>query len=243
MPGLPAARRRDEEVQGHAEGDHHRGQLAPGVDAPPEPAEDEEQARAGADLEQDVESLEGVLEAQGHGGGDHHQNQGRQPADPHQAPLARVRLEEALVEVVGDVGGAPVEVGRDGGHVGRRQRSDHQAEPAGGQEGEHRRVGEVVPHDRRVDVREGRPQGIEIREDHERAQRYQDPRPRAQGIVGDVEEQRRADGVVLVLGGQHPLRDVAAAAGLRARVPGRPPLNGQRHEEQGDDRGSVAEVR
>ena len=47
----------------------------------------------------------------------------------------------------------------------------------------------------------------------------------------EVEEHHRADGVPLVLRGEHALGDVAAAARLRAGVPGRPPLHGDGQDE------------
>jgi hypothetical protein len=61
------------EVEGDEEGDDHRRELAVGVDAPPEPAEDEEQAGAGADLEQDLERLQRVLQPERDHGGQHHE--------------------------------------------------------------------------------------------------------------------------------------------------------------------------
>jgi len=66
---------------------------------------------------------------------------------------------------------------------------------------------------------------------HQRDQGHQQPRPRAHRVVHEIEEQRRADGVFLVLGRQHALRDVAAAARLRARIPDVPPLHRQRQHQ------------
>ena len=69
--------------------------------------------------------------------------------------------------------------------------------------------------------------------DDQRAQADQDPGPGPQDVVGDVEEQDRAQRVLLRLGGQHALGDVAAAARLGAGIPDRPPLHGDGHDEDG----------
>ncbi len=69
----------------------------------------------------------------------------------------------------------------------------------------------------------------------------EDPRPRAQHVVRDVEEQHRAERIPLRLRREHPLRDVAAAAGLGAGIPDRPPLHRDRHDEDRD--GDVPVVR
>ena len=82
-----------------------------------------------------------------------------------------------------------------------------------------------------------------VREDQQGRQRHQDPRPRPQRVVRDVEPQRGAEGVALVARREHALGDVAAAAGLRAGIPGRPPLHGQRDHEQRHLDGGVVEVR
>ncbi len=51
--------------------------------------------------------------------------------------------------------------------------------------------------------------------------------------MGDVEEEDRAQGILLGLRGQHPLGDVAAAARLGAGIPDGPPLNRDGHDEDG----------
>src|SRR5213082_2586123 len=58
----PERRMHELEVHGDHEGDHHAGDLTPRVDAPPEPAQQEDQPGPGADLQQDLERLVGVLE-------------------------------------------------------------------------------------------------------------------------------------------------------------------------------------
>ena len=76
------------------------------------------------------------------------------------------------------------------------------------------------------------------------AQADEDPGPGPQDVVGDVEEEDRAERVLLRLRGQHALGDIAAAAGLGPGIPDRPPLDGQGHDEDGDGQVPVAlEVR
>ncbi len=59
----------------------------------------------------------------------------------------------------------------------------------------------------------------------------EDPRPRAQHVVRDVEEQDGAERVLLRLRRQHPLGDVAAAARLGPGIPDGPPLHRHGHDE------------
>ena len=51
--------------------------------------------------------------------------------------------------------------------------------------------------------------------------------------MGDVEEEGGAESVLLGPRREHPLGDVAAAAGLGAGVPDGPPLHGHGHHEDG----------
>ena len=50
-------------------------------------------------------------------------------------------------------------------------------------------------------------------------------------VMGDVEEQTRAERVLLRFRGEHALGNVAAAARLGAGIPDGPPLDGDRHDE------------
>ena len=56
----------------------------------------------------------------------------------------------------------------------------------------------------------------------------------------EVEQQRRADGVLLILRRKHPLGDIPAAARLRARIPHVPPLHRHRKDQDGHQRGKPA---
>ena len=140
--------------------------------------------------------------------------------DAHVVPLARAPDEEAPVEVVHQVGRAPVELGADRGHVGRGEGRDHH--PAQ----RHREDGRV---DDRLD--EARLLVREVGVEDEARERGEDPGPGAHRVVRDVEPERGEERVLLVLRAEDPLRDVAAAARLRPRVPGGPPVHGDVDEE------------
>ena len=58
----------------------------------------------------------------------------------------------------------------------------------------------------------------------------------------DVEPERGAERVALVLRREDALRDVAAAARLCARIPHRPPLHGERDDQHREREARVAEV-
>ena len=73
----------------------------------------------------------------------------------------------------------------------------------------------------------------ELRVDDQRGQAHQDPRPGPQHVMRDVEKQRASQRVLFGFRGQHALRDVAAAARLRPRIPHGPPLHRDGHDEHG----------
>src|SRR5204862_66678 len=68
------------------------------------------------------------LDAEGDGGGDDREQRRREPRRQDVVRLAGVAAHEAAIEVVDEVARAPVELGGDGRHEGRRERRDH--EPA-----------------------------------------------------------------------------------------------------------------
>ena len=159
---------------------------------------------------------------------------GRDAAGAHVVALVGVGPQEAAVEVVHEVRRAPVEVREDRRRVRGDEAADHQADEADRQELQHRR-------DTRCRGRAGADRGPEtpsgcrqLRVDEDRAERHEDPGPRPQHVVRDVEEEHGAERVLLRLRREHALRDVAAAARLRARIPDRPPLHRDRHDEHGD---------
>ncbi len=130
----------------------------------------------------------------------------------HIMPLGFGLLQEAAVEIVDQIARAPVELRGDGGHVGGGEGGDHQAAQRGRKVGDH--------HADVAGLRVG-----EAGEENQRRQRDQHPRPRAHGVMRDVEPQRREQRILFVLRAEHALRDVAAAAGLGAGIPGGPPVH------------------
>src|SRR5579871_665066 len=71
--------------------------------------------------------------------------------------------------------------------------------------------------------------------ERESNERRENPGPGTQRIMRDVEPQRSAERIFFVLGRENSLRDITAAAGLRARIPTAPPLDAQ-EENEGDER-------
>jgi len=130
-----------------------------------------------------------------------------------------------------------VQVGRG---VGRDEPPDHQADEADGQELEHGRIGDVVADEAWVEMGEGLLDVRKLRIDDDRGEADEDPGPGPEDVMGDVEEEDGSERVLLRFRGQHSLGDVAAAARLRPGVPDRPPLDGERHDEDGDGQIPVA---
>ncbi|MEM2124620.1 MAG: hypothetical protein QXL43_04755, partial [Methanolinea sp.] len=71
------------EVGRHEKRHHHGRHLAPGVDAPPKPPEQKDQAGSGPDLQQDLKRLEGVLQPQGDPSRQDDEGQGGEPTHLH----------------------------------------------------------------------------------------------------------------------------------------------------------------
>ena len=131
-------------------------------------------------------------------------------------------FEEAAVDIVDQIGGAEIEVGADGGHVGRGEAGEHETAQRGR---------EVVHHDPDVGAFCAALRGGRGGKKHERDQRGGDPGPGAQSVVGDVEPEGGADAVLFILGAEDALGDVAAAAGFGTGVPGGPPVEAHEDEE------------
>ena len=220
---MPSLAQRDR----HDERRRHRRHLGPGVDAPPVPAEDVDEPRARAQHQQQLPRLADLVHVVGR---DQRQDHGEGDGDAGRhdvVALAGVALDEAAVEVVGQVARAPVHLRGHRRHVGGGERGQHQPAQPGRQD---------VHHD--ADVAEAgvlHARGVLDRAavHGERAQRGDHPRPAAHRVVRDVEEEDGVPAVALGLAGEHVLRDVAAAARLRARIPGRPPVDGEQRG-QGD---------
>ncbi len=99
-------------------------------------------------------------------------------------------------------------------HVRRGEARQHEAPPGRRQE-IHERL-----HVSRLAI-------LETRVEDDGGEARDDPRPGSERVVRDLEEQRGEHAVLLGAGAEDALGDVAAAAGLGARIPGRPPLHGE----------------
>ena len=238
-----AARGGIAEIQRHQKGDDHGGDLAIGIDPPPEPAQNEDQSGAGADLQQDLKAFQGIADQRpGDEDRQGHEYDGRQAPDGHQFFIRRLRLDETPVEVVDDIRRAPVEMGGNGRHEGRHQGGQYQAEQPCRQIAHHGGIGQVVVDDAGIEIGKGGAQGCQIGKNDQGSQGDQYPRPGAQGVVGNIEEERSAHGVLFVLGRKHALHDIAAAARFGPGIPNAPPLHRQRDDEQRDEHIRIVEI-
>ena len=129
------------------------------------------------------------------------------------------------------VGGPPIQMRQDRRGVGGNQPADHQAHKAHGQEFQHGRERAVMADQVGIGMGKRGFDGGEIGVNNDGAERGNDPRPGPQHIMRQVEEERAPERILLRLGGQHALGDVAAAARLRARIPVGPPADGDGHDE------------
>src|SRR5262245_25360564 len=140
-------------------------------------------------------------------------------------PLFGVFVNKPPVEVMDDIRSSPVEVGQNGGGVRGYKAANHQADKSDRQEFEHRRIGDIVAEQLRIEVRKRRLNIRQLWIDDDLTEPDQYPGPRAQHVMGDVKKQYGAQRIFLRFRGEHALRDVTSAAGLSARIPDGPPLN------------------
>ncbi len=120
-----------------------------------------------------------------------------------------------MIEVVREIGRAPVNERGNRAHESGHERCHDQAEHANRQKFEH--------HDRVAEL------GIfQLRIEHHCRQRHENPWPRADDVVHDIEEPGGFLGLGLIAGGRHALDELAAAI----RAAERPPL----HEHVGEER-------
>ena len=239
MPGRKrrASQMRIDELQEdrHEERDRHRRDLAPRVDAHPEPPEQVDEPRTGADLENQVEhGASGDQERRDDRGKDHQEN-GREASHHDQLALAGLGTHKPLPEVVRHVVGAHREMRRDRREERAHHRRRHHAKPPVRHEREHGRVREVALHEIGIHVGERLPEGREVGEHDERGEGRQVPGPRTDRVVHHLVEDRPAHAMSLALRGEHALHDVAATARLAARVPHVPPLDRNRDHEHGHE--------
>ena len=146
---------RDEEPNRNDERAGHRRDLAPRIDAPPEPAQEVDESRSRADRHQQIEALLRGVENERHAGGGEHEQTSEHAADEHIVSFARLRTNEAPIEIVDDVRRAPVQVRRERRHICGEHAGNHDPEKPGGQKLEHRRICHVMPDQPQIDVREG----------------------------------------------------------------------------------------
>lgn len=231
------------EVGGQDEGDEHGDDFGHGIHAPPEPAEDVDGSGAGTEEDDVVEGLSCAGEEESGEATEDEGEHAGEAAGPDEFFFARFGFEEAAVEVVDEIGGAEIDLGGHGGHVGGDERGGDDAHEARREEGEHRGVGGVICDQVGVGIWEGFLDGIDAWEDEDGGEGDEDPRPGAEGVVGDIEEKGGSHGVAFVLGGEHALGDVAAASGLGAGEVGGPPLDGEGDEKDGEPDCGVIEVR
>ena len=232
--GFDAELVQGEKDQGRDEGTDHGGHFAPGVNAPPEPAQEIEQAGAGADLEDDVEGVLGGIEKERQDTGANEEADGGQPSGPDIMMFGGVAANEPAIKIVNQVRGAPIEVGEDGGGISRDQAADHKADETDGEEGQHRRVGHIVSEQGGVDPGKSGFDIRQVRVDEQGTEGDEDPGPGAQHIMGDVKKEDGPEGILFRFGREHALGDVAAAAGFGAGIPDGPPLHGNGQHEHGD---------
>ena len=131
----------------------------------------------------------------------------------------------------------------DGREQRAHQRGGHDADPSIRHTLDHRGVGHVVSDKRRIDSGEGRLDRGEVGEDEDRRERRDEPRPRTERVIQEVEEERSAERVVGRLRREDALDDVATAARFGAGVPHVPPLHRDRNYKHGHRRVHVGEVR
>src|SRR5690348_14902135 len=128
--------------------------------------------------------------------------------------LAGTTMYEAAVEICDKIRTTPIQLRRNGGHEGSEESSSEQSAPCGGK---------MINRDEHV-AGFGM---LEARIEDDDGKRGENPRPGAQRVVREVEPQHREQAVALVAGAQNALRDVAAAARFRARIPEGPPLHAE----------------
>src|ERR1017187_1296728 len=121
----------NQEDDGCTEGTDHGHNLTPRRDAPPEPAQQVQQAGSRAHRSQQVEAVLGGSQQEDHTRRSDEQQHGGAAPGPDVVFLGGLGVHEAAVKIVHQVGGAPVEVGEDGRRVSGDQTSQHEPYPSG----------------------------------------------------------------------------------------------------------------
>ena len=165
------------------------------------------------------------------------------PPREDELALRRARANETLIEIVDEIRRAPVKMRLDRRAISRENARDHEAGKARRQEDEHRGIGDVVADQPRRDGRKAQLDVVQRRIDDRRSKRDDDPRPRPQRVVHHLKSKGAKERVGLGARREHALRDVAAAARLRAGIPYRPPQDRDRNDENAERRVPIVKVR
>ena len=160
--------------EGGGERGDHCGNFAPGVNAPPIPAKHVHAAGAGADLKDNLPAGTNRSELRGNVAGGDDEQDGDELRDVNVVTFGGAAHQEAAVKIFDDVGRAPVQLGGDGGHEGRKKT---------GHDDSAQRVRDVVVDDHHVTGFGMREAGIE----HDGGEGGENPGPRAQRVVRDIE--------------------------------------------------------
>src|SRR5277367_2957566 len=132
-------------------------------------------------------------------------------ADKDVVFIWRLSDEESTVEIIHQIGSAPIELGAHRGHKGSEECGDHHPAQSGWQK---------VAHDHDVALfRLGRKDCTGMQAtvrgiDRYGYQRGENPGPRTKRIMRDVEPQRRRKRIFFVFSAEHSLRYISAAAGF-----------------------------
>ena len=143
-------------------------------------------------------------------------------------PLRRIAHQKTLIEIVHQIRASPVELRSNRGHECGEESGNHKSSQGRRQKiAQHHHVALL-----RIlrEVRTGMETAVR-RIHHDRDQGGQYPWPGSKRVVRDVKPKRRAKRVFLVLGTEHPLRNITAASGLSAWIPCQPPLHSQKNNE------------
>ena len=152
--------------------------------------------------------------------GDHQQHR-THARDADVMPLGGIAPQEAAIEIGNQIRRAPVQLRRDGRHE-RRQESRH-------------RDAAILMRQMRVQHHHVSGLGmLQPRIEDDDRQPGDDPRPRTNRVMRDVEPQHRQQSLLLITRAEDALRDVAATTGLRSRIPEGPPLQSEIHQEVRD---------
>ncbi len=211
--------------RGHKSSDHGR-HLAPGIDPPPEPAQQIDEPRPGPERDDELPGVGDRAHEESDDRGQKHEQHGRKLRDGDIVLFTPAANEKPPVEVIDQVAGSPVELGSDRGHIGGGEGGDHQ--PAE----RHREVGHDDPDVAGLGVGGKRRVVIEL---DDRDQSDQDPRPGPEGVVSQVEPEGGQERMFLILGAKDALGDETAASRFGSRVPGGPPVDGD-IDKKGDER-------